>query len=78
MQVGEFGSAGIFAAVPRVEPLELFGILDDTGEPEALIPKAGSGITKVADFKSNRIAMRFNHTTHVHTMVGWFGQDQSR
>ena len=69
VQVGEVGSAGISAAVSRGEPLELFWILDDIGDAEALIAKKGSGITKVADLKGKRIAMPFNSTTHFHTMV---------
>ena len=69
VQVGEVGSAGISAAVSRGEPLELFWILDDIGDAEALIAKKGSGITKVADLKGKRVAMPFNSTTHFHTMV---------
>ena len=69
VQLGEVGSAGISAAVSRGEPLELFWILDDIGDAEALIARKGSGITKVADLKGKRIAMPFNSTTHFHTMV---------
>ena len=69
VQVGEVGSAGISAAVSRGEPLELFWILDDIGDAEALIAKKGSGITKVADLKGKRVAMPFNSTTHFHMMV---------
>ncbi|MEO7256083.1 MAG: taurine ABC transporter substrate-binding protein [Casimicrobium sp.] len=69
VQVGEVGSAGISAAVSRGEPLELFWILDDIGDAEALIARKGSGIMKVADLKGKRIAMPFNSTTHFHTMV---------
>ena len=69
MQVGEVGSAGISAAVSRGEPLELFWILDDIGDAEAMVARKGSGITKVADLKGKRIAMPFNSTAHFHTMV---------
>lgn len=69
VQVGEVGSAGISAAVSRGEPLELFWILDDIGDAEALVARKGSGISKVADLKGKRIAMPFNSTTHFHTMV---------
>jgi len=69
VQVGEVGSAGISAAVSRGEPLELFWILDDIGDAEAMIARKGSGITKVADLKGKRIAVPFNSTTHFHTMV---------
>ncbi|MEO5699196.1 MAG: taurine ABC transporter substrate-binding protein [Casimicrobiaceae bacterium] len=69
VQVGEVGSAGIAAAVSRGEPLELFWILDDIGDAEALVAKNGSGINSIADLKGKKIAMPFNSTTHFHTMV---------
>jgi taurine transport system substrate-binding protein len=69
VQVGEVGSAGIAAAVSRGEPYELFWILDDIGDAEALVAKNGSGINSVADLKGKKIAMPFNSTTHFHTMV---------
>src|SRR3954471_5446932 len=69
VQVGEVGSAGVAAAVSRGEPLELFWILDDIGDAEALVAKNGSGINSVADLKGKKIAMPFNSTTHFHTMV---------
>jgi taurine transport system substrate-binding protein len=69
VQVGEVGSAGIAAAVSRGEPLELFWIIDDIGDAEAMVAKNGSGINSVADLKGKKIAMPFNSTTHFHTMV---------
>ncbi|MEP7205972.1 MAG: taurine ABC transporter substrate-binding protein [Casimicrobiaceae bacterium] len=69
VQIGEVGSAGIAAAVSRGEPLELFWILDDIGDAEALVAKNGSGINSIADLKGKKIAMPFNSTTHFHTMV---------
>jgi len=69
VHVGEIGSAGIAAAVSRGEPLELFWILDDIGDAEALVVKKDSGINTVADLKGKKIAMPFNSTTHFHTMV---------
>ena len=69
VQIGEVGSAGIAASVSRGEPLELFWILDDIGDAEALVAKNGSGINSVADLKGKKIAMPFNSTTHFHTMV---------
>ena len=69
VQVGEVGSAGIAAAVSRGEPYELFWILDDIGDAEALVAKNGSGINSVKDLKGKKIAMPFNSTTHFHTIV---------
>ncbi len=69
IQIGELGSAPTAAAVSRGEPLELFWIIDDIADSEALIARKGSGVTKVADLKGKRVAMPFNSTTHFHTMV---------
>ena len=69
VQIGEVGSAGIAAALSRGEPYELFWILDDIGDAEALVAKNGSGINSIADLKGKKIAMPFNSTTHFHTMV---------
>jgi taurine transport system substrate-binding protein len=69
VQIGEVGSAGIAAAVSRGEPFQLFWILDDIGDAEALVAKNGSGINSVKDLKGKKIAMPFNSTTHFHTMV---------
>jgi taurine transport system substrate-binding protein len=69
VQVGEVGSAGIAAAASRGEPLELFWILDDIGDAEALVAKNGSGINSVADLKGKKIAVPFNSTTHFHMLV---------
>ena len=69
VQIGEVGSAGVAAAVSRGEPYELFWILDDIGDAEALVAKNGSGINTVADLKGKKIALPFNSTTHFHLMV---------
>ena len=69
VQIGEVGSAGIAAALSRGEPYELFWILDDIGDAEALVVKNGSGINTVADLKGKKVAMPFNSTTHFHLMV---------
>ena len=69
VDLGEIGSAGIAAAVSRGEPLELFWILDDIGDAEALVVKKNSGIKTLADLKGKKVAMPYNSTTHFHTMV---------
>jgi taurine transport system substrate-binding protein len=69
VQVGEVGSAGIAAAVSRGEPLQLFWILDNIGDAEALVAKNGSGINSVADLKGKKIATPFNSTSHFDTIV---------
>jgi taurine transport system substrate-binding protein len=69
VQIGEVGSAGIAAALSRGEPYELFWILDDIGDAEALVVKKNSGIKTLADLKGKKVALPFNSTTHFHLMV---------
>ncbi|MCC7325680.1 MAG: taurine ABC transporter substrate-binding protein [Burkholderiales bacterium] len=69
VQVVEVGSAGISAAASRGEPLELFWILDNIADAEALVARKGSGIKTVADLKGKKIATPFNSTTHFDLMV---------
>lgn len=69
VQVGEVGSAGISAAVSRGEPLELFWILENIADAEALVVRKGSGIKTVADLKGKKVATPFNSTTHFDLMV---------
>jgi taurine transport system substrate-binding protein len=69
VQLGEVGSAGVAAAVSRGEPLQLFWILDDIGDAEALVAKNGSGINTIADLKGKKIATPFNSTSHFDVIV---------
>lgn len=69
VQLGEVGSAGVAAAVSRGEPLELFWILDNIGDAEALVVKNNSGINSVADLKGKKIATPFNSTSHFDVMI---------
>ena len=67
VQIGEVGSAGVAAAVSRGEPYELFWILDDIGDAEALVAKNGSGINSVADLKGKKIGL--NKGSNVHYLL---------
>lgn len=69
VQVGELGSAPLASGISRGLPLELFWILDDIGDAEALVARNGSGINKVEDLKGMRVATPFASTGHFHAMV---------
>ncbi|MBM3385583.1 MAG: taurine ABC transporter substrate-binding protein, partial [Betaproteobacteria bacterium] len=69
VQVGELGSAPLAAGISRGLPLELFWILDDIGDAEALVARNGSGINKIEDLKGKRVATPFASTGHFHAMV---------
>lgn len=69
VQVGEVGSAPLAAGISRGLPLELFWILDDIGDAEALVARNGSGINRLEDLKGKRLATPFASTGHFHAMV---------
>ncbi|MGH6626992.1 MAG: taurine ABC transporter substrate-binding protein [Burkholderiaceae bacterium] len=68
VQVGVIGSSPLAAAVSRGVDLQLFWILDDINEAEALVVRNGSGIAKPADLKGKKLGVPFVSTTHFHAM----------
>lgn len=68
VQLGVIGSSPLTAAVSRGLPLQLFWILDDINEAEAMVVRNGSGINKPSDLKGKKLGVPFVSTTHFHTM----------
>jgi taurine transport system substrate-binding protein len=68
VKLGEVGSSPIAAAVSQGLNLELFWILDDIGDAEALVVRNGSGVTAPQDLKGKRIGVPFVSTTHFHLL----------
>jgi taurine transport system substrate-binding protein len=68
VQIGVIGSSPLAAAVSRGLDLQLFWILDDINEAEAMVVRNGSGIDKPADLRGKKLAVPFVSTTHFHTM----------
>lgn len=62
------GSSPIAAAVSNGVQAELFWILENIGDAEAMVVRDGSGIMKPSDLKGKTIAVPFVSTTHFHTM----------
>lgn len=69
VQIGEAGSAPIAAGISQGLPVELFWILDDINDAEALVVRNGSGVASLADLKGKKIGVPFTSTTHFHTLV---------
>lgn len=67
--IGVIGSTGIAAAVTRGVDIELFWILDDIGQSEALVARNGSGIKGPQDLKGKKVAVPFVSTSHFHLLV---------
>ncbi|MFC7517499.1 taurine ABC transporter substrate-binding protein [Herbaspirillum sp. GCM10030257] len=68
VHIGVIGSSPLTAAVSRGVDLQLFWIVDDINEAEAMVARNGSGIAKPADLKGKKIGVPFVSTTHFHTM----------
>lgn len=68
VKLGEAGSSPIAAAVSQGLNLELFWILDDIGDAEALVVRNGSGVMAPQDLKGKRIGVPFVSTTHFHLL----------
>jgi taurine transport system substrate-binding protein len=68
VQIGVIGSSPMTAAVSRDVDIQLFWILDDINEAEALVVRNGSGIDKPQDLKGKKLGTPFASTTHFHTM----------
>lgn len=69
IHIGEAGSSPFAAALSQGVPIEVFWILDDIHEAEALVARKGTGIRSVADLKGKKIALPFASTTHFHLLV---------
>jgi taurine transport system substrate-binding protein len=68
VQIGVIGSSPLAAAVSRGVDLQLFWILDDINQAEAMVVRNGSGINKPQDLKGKKLGVPFVSTTHFHTM----------
>ncbi|MCK6454175.1 MAG: taurine ABC transporter substrate-binding protein [Alphaproteobacteria bacterium] len=66
--IGEAGSSPIAAAVSQGIDVELFWILEDIADAEALVVRNGSGINAPQDLKGKKLAVPFVSTTHFHAL----------
>ena len=69
VQLGEAGSSPIAAAASQGQDIELFWILDDIADAEALIARNGSSINSVKDLKGKKVATPFVSTSHYQLLV---------
>ncbi|AVT14473.1 taurine ABC transporter substrate-binding protein [Paracidovorax avenae] len=69
IQIGEAGSSPIAAALSQGVPIEVFWVLDNINDAEALVARNGSGVNSLADLKGRKIGLPFVSTTHFHALV---------
>lgn len=68
VQIGVAGSSPIASAVSRGIPIEVFWVLDNIDNAEALVVRNGSGINAPQDLAGKTLAVPFVSTTHFHTL----------
>ena len=68
VQIGVAGSSPIAAAVSRGVDAQLFWILDNIADAEALVVRNGSGIVAPQDLVGKTLAVPFVSTTHFHAL----------
>lgn len=68
VQIGVAGSSPIAAAVSRGVDAQLFWILDNIADAEALVVRNGSGIVAAQDLAGKTLAVPFVSTTHFHAL----------
>ncbi|MFT4190714.1 MAG: taurine ABC transporter substrate-binding protein [Comamonas sp.] len=69
IQIGEAGSSPFAAALSQGVPIQVFWILDNINDAEALVARKGSGVNTLADLKGKKIGLPFVSTTHFHALV---------
>ncbi|RMX05017.1 taurine ABC transporter substrate-binding protein [Corticibacter populi] len=69
IDIGEAGSSPFAAALSQGVPIEVFWILDNINDAEALVARKDSGVQSIADLKGKKIALPFASTTHFHLLV---------
>lgn len=69
VQIGEAGSAPIASGLSQGLDIQLFWILDNINDAEALVVRNGSGVKSLADLAGKRLAVPFVSTSHFHTLL---------
>jgi len=68
VQIGVAGSSPIAAAVSRGVKVQVFWVLDNINDAEALVVRNDSGIQQPKDLVGKTLAVPFVSTTHFHTL----------
>lgn len=69
VQLGEAGSSPVAAGLSQGLPIQLFWILDNINNAEALVARKGSGVTTIAQLKGKRLGVPFVSTSHFHALL---------
>lgn len=79
VDIGTAGSSPIAAGISQGVPIDLFWILENINDAEALVVRNGSDIHSPQDLRGKKIGVPFVSTTHFHTLFALeqFGLSES-
>ncbi|GAA4015611.1 taurine ABC transporter substrate-binding protein [Actimicrobium antarcticum] len=69
VQIGEAGSSPVAAGLSQGLPIQIFWILDNINDAEALVGRTGSGAIDMASLKGKRLGVPFVSTSHFHALL---------
>ncbi len=69
VQIGEAGSSPVASALSQGLAIQIFWILDNINDAEALVGRSGSGISDIASLRGKRLGVPFVSTSHFHTLL---------
>jgi taurine transport system substrate-binding protein len=69
VHIGEVGSSPMAAAASQGQDIQLFWILDDISDAEALIVRKAANITDIKGLKGKKVATPFVSTSHYQLML---------
>jgi taurine transport system substrate-binding protein len=69
IQIGEAGSSPVASGLSQGLPIQIFWILDNINDAEALVGRTASGATDMASLKGKRLGVPFVSTSHFHTLL---------
>jgi len=69
VQLGEAGSSPVAAGLSQGLPIQVFWVLDNINDAEALVVRKASGISTLQQLKGKTIAVPFVSTSHFDTLL---------
>ena len=69
VQIGEAGSSPVASGLSQGLPIQIFWILDNINDAEALVARTGSGVDDVAMLRGKRLGVPFVSTSHFHALL---------
>ncbi len=69
VQIGEAGSSSVASGLSQGLPIQIFWILDNINDAEALVARTGSGVEDMSMLRGKRLGVPFVSTSHFHALL---------